>query len=278
MKVLRHLLVPSLVILLVVGIMLVRAPRALSGLGEEAPQATDTTLTGSNNSVPFESTPTAAASTDPKVRELVARNFPRAINGLEGFFEKHHVPPETQDRLIALLLIRWKTKSKVNADFQAGRYASKKAAEDWYRSECARIDGEFARSLAPDQRKDFQAAVGRISIRDNFTVAELSLARANASLTPQQGEDYIDAVYTYYTEYKLDPHFTLSLPHSSEEMRNYVRLRAVADARALQKLSSQLTAEQIRIIRTYQSNQINGMVARWNAMATRAQRIAHPTQ
>lgn len=207
---------------------------------------------------------------DEHLKQVLNWNLPKVFNGLSGFFEKHQVPPDTQDRLIALLVLRSQARTKANKALQARHFSSKAAATAWYQAECSRIDSEFSKLLTADELKDFTQAVGRISIRDNFTVADFMLARAGQSLSPPLREAFIDAVYSNYQALNLPLHFTLSQPHSSDEVRTYVRLRAIADGRALQQIAPQLNKEQIRIISTYQRNQTNGMVYWWNIKAGQA--------
>lgn len=199
-------------------------------------------------------------------------------SGLAGFFEECKIPSETQDRLVALLLIRAEAKTKVNKDYLAGRFPSREAAKQWYESICNKSLEETTKLLPNGKLDDYVKAVGKVNIRDNLTVADFALAQANVPLSSQQRESYVEAVYKNYMSSDVDPHFTLSLPHSSLEVQTYVVLRAAADARALREVSGQLTGEQIDIIRTYQNNQIKGIVNRWNSTASKARSNSTPQQ
>jgi hypothetical protein len=277
MKVSPFLIALCLLLLIAGGFLLLGRAASLQHEGTAEAAVGDTSLAPKPSSFVPDEKP-LPSTIDEQQKQVLDWNLPKITNGLSGYFETHKTPLDTQDRLIALLLLRSQARTKANAELQAGHFSSKETATAWYLAECSRIDSEFSKLLTADELKDFTQSVGRISIRDNFTVAELMLAHADQSLSSQQREAFIDAVYSNYRALNLPLHFTLSQPHSSDEVRAYVRLRAVADGRALRQISPQLNAEQIKIISTYQRNQTNGMVYWWNTKAGQAKLATPPAR
>lgn len=202
-----------------------------------------------------------------RMLKLVKEESARAAKRSDAYgraFSEMNFDEEKIRRLRNLIGVSTLAAEQVKEGRRRGVYRSKREADDAYDTACAEAELEIKALLTPEQYARFERARDEKPVRGDVGGFDICLKNRVQELTDEAFEKMVEVASAAYRRHGVNPDLSSTYALGSERARNnYFRAREAAHAEIVREASTFLGANQVDVLKYFQSMQLDGAIDMW---------------